>query len=75
MARDDPVNNLPLCCQKLLFFLTLLRPKPSLPSKANPNRPPASPWPTEEQVRVRIVASQTLNCCIARLVAWIQTSN
>jgi len=46
LARDDPVRNSPLCCQELLFFSSL-------------RRPHASPWPTEEQVRVRIVAGQT----------------
>ena len=71
MARDDPVSNVSLCCQKLFFFLTLLSLQPPLPSKANPPSRPSrlTPWPTEEHVRVRIVASQTLNCCMARLVA------
>ena len=51
LARDDPVRNSPLCCQELLFFSSL-------------RRPHASPWPTEEQVRVRIVAGQTsLHIC------------
>ena len=54
----------------ILPFLTLLRPKPSLPSKANPSRPHASPWPTEEQVRVRIAASHIIKLwhCTTRCI-------
>ena len=60
LARDGPVRNSPLCCQELVFGPP--------PAKA-PRRPHAPPWPTEEQVSVRIVAGQALNCCIARHVA------
>ena len=61
--RPGPQLALPLPEALILPFLTLLRPKPSLPSIANPSRPHASPWPTEEQVRVRIAASHITKLC------------
>ena len=68
-ARHRPIAPLqlaPLLPGALIRpFATLLRPQPPPPPKANPSRPHASPWPTEEQVRARVATGQTLICLIA----------
>ena len=73
-ARHRPIAPLqlaPLLPGALIRpFDSLLRPKPPPPSKANPSRPHASPWPTEEQVRVRIATGQLIKLwhCTTRCV-------